>query len=517
MELETIYRACRTILGAKAWNSLIAGSDAKTVPLRLAQDGTSQRVPPYLADLAALEWAVHSVRTEGWAATSKAEETVLNPTLSLVAARWTNLPDLLEKCGRGAREPEPGTEHVLVWNMPETGEICLQAATQEDLLVLKMVEERIDAKVVAALGGISLRSVRDAVDRANEKGLVMMPPTRITRGSDFTTVAGQVYTDVHVFTLQWHLTQRCDLRCRHCYDRTDRQELPLDRSLDILDDFDRFCAEKRVRGAITFTGGDPLLHPHFGTMYKAAADHGFGTAILGNPTERTVLEYLLTIAKPEFFQVSLEGLETHNDRMRGPGHFRRTLAFLEVLRDLGVYSMVMLTLTEENMKEVLPLARSLQGKTDVFHFNRLSRSGMGADLNLPSREEYRSFLEEYVAASQKNPVMGLKDNLLNAVLVDKSEKPFGGCTGFGCGAAFNFMTLLPDGEVHACRKFPSLIGNVLQASFSDIYDSESASRYRQRPGACRGCDLRATCGGCLAVIQTHGLDISKDRDPLCFR
>ena len=33
-------------------------------------------------------------------------------------------------------------------------------------------------------------------------------------------------------------------------------------------------------------------------------------------------------------------------------------------------------------------------------------------------------------------------------------EPFGGCTGFGCGAAFNFMAVLPDGEVHACRKVP---------------------------------------------------------------
>jgi hypothetical protein len=51
--------------------------------------------------------------------------------------------------------------------------------------------------------------------------------------------------------------------------------------------------------------------------------------------------------------------------------------------------------------------------------------------------------------------MGLKDNLLNLVLAEGGEAPFGGCTGNGCGAAFNFVTLLSDGEVHACRKFPS--------------------------------------------------------------
>jgi selenobiotic family peptide radical SAM maturase len=330
------------------------------------------------------------------------------------------------------------------------------------------------------------------------------------------TDGSRAYMDAHRLTLQWHLTQKCDLSCRHCYDRSDREELPLARSLDILDDLGRFCETKHVRGAVTFSGGNPLLYPRFAALYKAAVDHGFSVAILGNPVERPVLQELLEVAKPDFFQVSLEGPEARNDHMRGTGHFRRTLRFLDTLRDFGIFSMVMLTLTEENVNKILPLAASLQDKVDVFHFNRLSRTGMGMDLSLPSRERYRSFLEEYVAASRENPVLGLKDNLLNIVLAERGEAPFGGCTGFGCGAAFNFLTLLPDGEIHACRKFPSLLGNVLHASLRAIYDSEEASGYRRRPAVCRGCALRAMCGGCLAVIQTHNLDISKDRDPLCF-
>jgi selenobiotic family peptide radical SAM maturase len=521
MEIERIYPACRSILGQRGWAELTSHPDTQskpeTVPLLLAQMIGRRRIPPHIGDLAALEWAIYATKAKTWNAIEAMEDTIINPTLSLLTLRWKHLLNLLQSVTTGSLPPEPGEEHILVWKVPGTGEVQACTPTQEDLLVLKMVEERIESRTVASTGGLPLRSVHDAVDRAGAKGLVMLPPPRITRGSDFMAAAGRAYTDAHVFTLQWHLTQRCHLSCRHCYDRTDRQELPLGRSLDILDDFDRFCKAKRVRGAVTFTGGDPLLYPDFSTLYGAAADHGFATAILGNPTGRAVLEHLLTIAKPDFFQVSLEGLEEYNNCMRGKGHFKRTLIFLEVLRDLGIYSMVMLTLTEGNMKEVLPLARSLQGKTDVFHFNRLSRSGMGADLNLPSREEYRSFLKEYIAASRENSVMGLKDNLLNLVLVAQGEAPFGGCTGFGCGAAFNFVTLLPDGELHACRKFPSLIGNILQASFSEIYDSANAARYRQRPEACRGCDLRATCGGCLAVIQTNGLDISKERDPLCFR
>lgn len=86
----------------------------------------------------------------------------------------------------------------------------------------------------------------------------------------------------------------------------------------------------------------------------------------------------------------------------------------------------------------------------------------------------------------------------------------------GCGAAFNFVALLPDGQVHACRKFPSLIGNIHDRSLADIYDCPEAQRYRLGPASCRDCRIRHVCGGCLAVIDSAGLDWKQDRDPCCF-
>jgi radical SAM protein with 4Fe4S-binding SPASM domain len=112
--------------------------------------------------------------------------------------------------------------------------------------------------------------------------------------------------------------------------------------------------------------------------------------------------------------------------------------------------------------------------------------------------------------------MGLKDNLINIIRSEKNMPPFGGCTGYGCGAAFNFVALLPDGEVHACRKFPSLIGNMLQNSLTDIYHSRLARRYRDGSRACRDCNLNIVCRGCLASTYSQGLDVFKDKDPFCF-
>jgi selenobiotic family peptide radical SAM maturase len=178
--------------------------------------------------------------------------------------------------------------------------------------------------------------------------------------------------------------------------------------------------------------------------------------------------------------------------------------------------MVMLTLTRDNLAQVLPLARLLEDRTDAFTFNRLSTVGEGAKLLMPEKTAFESFLREYDAAAARNPKMGLKDNLNNIIRQEKGDALFGGCTGHGCGAAFNFLALLPDGEVHACRKFPSLIGNITKNNLYDIYHNELAARYRAGGRACRNCRLNLVCRGCLAIVHSLGLDVFTDKDPFCF-
>lgn len=317
------------------------------------------------------------------------------------------------------------------------------------------------------------------------------------------------------FTLQWHLTNRCEASCRHCYDRTQIAELPLDAAIRVLDGLVAFCRLRRVRGQVCLTGGNPFLFPSFREVYRATAARGFPVSILGNPVPEAWLRPVLDVVPPVSYQVSLEGLEATNDAIRGEGHFARTLEFLVLLRRLGVRSHVMLTLHRSNLDEVLPLAERLRGVSDRFTFNRLAPVGAGVGLPLPTREEYERFLREWAAAARTNRHLGRKENLLGLVRCE-GARPSRGCTGHGCGAAFNFVAVLPDGEVHACRKLPSPIGHLSRQSLADVWASPEARRYREGSRACRWCGLRSTCGGCLAVAHGVGLSPLEDRDPHCF-
>lgn len=240
-------------------------------------------------------------------------------------------------------------------------------------------------------------------------------------------------------------------------------------------------------------------------------------AILGNASDRATIEKLAAIQMPAYYQVSLEGLEPHNDKIRGAGNYRRTVEFLKTLTEMGVPNMVMLTLTRHNMDQVIPLAEKLEGTTGGLTFNRLALFGAGANLELPLPDEYRVFLETYAAALKNHPVLTLKDSLLNTIFELENSGLFGGCAGYGCGAAFNFVSILSDGEVHACRKFPSRIGDICTQSLEDVYNSAAAIRYRGGSSACAGCSLNAVCRGCPAVTTSLGLDPFAAKDPFCFK
>ena len=526
---DQVFPICRKQLKAKQWekivNRLPQAPSLRSLLDYLAQENLGdenpeEMLPGFLSDLAQVEWALFSLRQSKQDLPSKTEKLTLNPTLKMIEVDWTHIPGLVdERQNSPSGTPQPGEDIVLAWRLPSKDNIQVRSATAEDLLVLKMVAEGIDAHTVADAGGLPLGAVDAALERAVDKGMILAPPSRIHRDTArYAVEEGEEspFVSASVFTLQWHITQACDLHCKHCYDRSSRSTVSLEQGIHILDDLRTFCRERHVRGQVSFTGGNPLLHPQFTELYRSAVDRGLAVAVLGNPTTKETMENLLAIERPVFFQVSLEGLEKYNDMIRGAGHFQNVMTFLGVLKDLGVPSKVMLTLTKGNLDQVLPLAERLRDLTTDFTFNRLSMVGEGANLELPDKEDYAAFLEAYMEASRQNPIMGWKDNLINIVCHQQGLKPFGGCTGYGCGAAFNFLAVLSDGEVHACRKFPSPIGNVYDQGIADIYASPLADRYRRGPQSCNTCSLRLVCRGCLAIAYSHGMDVFEEHDPFCF-
>ena len=519
--LKNIYSSSQVLLGQNNWRRLLTHSSVRlrpeSLPAKLGACVKKLKLPGFLAELAALEWALHKVSKSDIKTGYAPRNFRLNPTLELLHLSWKLSPFFIPK-KRIPSKPKKKEEWVLAWKDARSKKINFKSASSSELLAIKIVAGKIPLSRAAKAGNAKIWHIETALSEAAKAGLLIAPRPRIRRDTAIFNKRAAI-TNKHIFsdifTLQWHITHACDLHCKHCYDRSRRSPLTFNRGVRLLDDLKDFCRHYRVEGHVCFTGGNPFLYPHFKKLYAAAAERGFSISILGNPTPKAQLKEIIDIAAPEYFQISLEGLKTHNDAIRGAGHFQKAMKFLKTLRRLKVSSAVMLTLTNENIDQIIPLAEKLSNLSDYFTFNRLSQVGKGASLKLASPEKYASFLRQYITKSRNNPIMGFKDNLINIVLRKKNMPVFSGCTGYGCGAAFNFLAVLADGEVHACRKFPSLIGNILKQNISQIYESRLARRYRKGSRGCNRCIIRHICGGCLAISYSHGKNIFKDTDPYC--
>ena len=156
------------------------------------------------------------------------------------------------------------------------------------------------------------------------------------------------------FSFQWHITDECDQRCRHCYIFSGDPRRKLDsmtwkqlqetfyNCLDFCDVHDRLPY-------FYLTGGDPILHPDFWRLLKLFHKHAIPFTIMGNPfhlNDRVCGE--LKSSGCQKYQLSLDGLWETHDWFRKRGSFDCTLEKIGCINRAGIRSVVMTTVSRAN-------------------------------------------------------------------------------------------------------------------------------------------------------------------------
>lgn len=120
------------------------------------------------------------------------------------------------------------------------------------------------------------------------------------------------------FSFQWHITDDCDQRCKHCYifsennckalDSMNREQLR-DTFYNCLD----FCKVYDRMPYFYITGGDPILHPNFWELLKLMNRHKIKFTILGNPFHLNdeVCRELLQLCDKKFKEYEAQGCATY--------------------------------------------------------------------------------------------------------------------------------------------------------------------------------------------------------------
>jgi len=334
------------------------------------------------------------------------------------------------------------------------------------------------------------------------------------------------------FAFQWHITDSCDQRCEHCYIFSEGHpkliEMPLERAEQVIDGCEDMCRKMKRLPYFYITGGDPILHKDFWTILAMLKKRDIPFTILGNPFHLTdeVCQRLKENGCQKY-QLSIDGMRETHDSIRKPGSFDTTIEKIDVIRRNGLRCAIMTTVSGTNIKEIPDIIDLVVAKhVDVFAFGRYCPTSTDKSTHIEP-EEYRDFLgtiwQKFEQYKDCGTTFNLKDHLWTLFLYEKGlfkipEDADKDTIYDGCHCGDCHITILPTGQVMACRRFNSPVGNVLKEPIYDIYHGEKMNAYRQfeKFEKCSKCELLRWCRGCPAVAYgyTHRFYAP---DPQCWK
>lgn len=347
----------------------------------------------------------------------------------------------------------------------------------------------------------------------------------------------QVKDDPHkkknLFHLQWHITDACNLRCKHCYseDNTIR-DLPLQQLKEIFDKYIKAILKWNMIGEVSLTGGEPVLRDDFFELldyiHKRWKEHPiFSVSLMSNGT--TITEELVSQLKSYWpllpsVQVSMDGVhkETH-EALRGRGVYERTKASFSLFNEQGFGTALHYVVHKQNYKDafhILEFGEELNVKRITL--SRLVPEGRGKNLGMLSQSELKElwihlcekcldfYPKDVFLARSRCDLWHLVDiaSSLYSLKWGAQEETFPSYLHIGqrCPIGINGLVVDPDGTVLPCKRLPIPIGNITQDTFFKIwYSSQLLWKFRYRQlymkGKCKECpflvdeELRHLCAG----------------------
>jgi radical SAM/SPASM domain protein of ACGX system len=335
------------------------------------------------------------------------------------------------------------------------------------------------------------------------------------------------------FAFQWHITDRCDQRCEHCYifaagNNIQLAEMPWANIQCVLDNCMDMCKQLGRIPYFYITGGDPILHGDFWRLLELLNSRDISFSIMGNPFHLTSEACsMLKAYGCERYQLSIDGLRETHDGIRKPGSFDATLGKIQTIREAGIRSVIMTTVSATNVHEIPSIIDLVvEYGVNVFAFARYCPTGKDGDTHIEP-DEYRKLLDacwsKFEMYKGSGTTFNLKDHLWTLYLHERGlfTIPDGlddGMIYSGCNCGINHLTILPNGDVYACRRMDSVVGNVFADRLVDVFLCDDMDRYRDfgKFEKCSKCELMRFCRGCPAVAYgyTHN---SYSADPQCWK
>ena len=330
----------------------------------------------------------------------------------------------------------------------------------------------------------------------------------------------------------WNITNRCNLRCRHCYQDAAHQaapdELGPEQRLAVVDELGRNYVPM-----LAIAGGEPTICPDLLPALRRARQWKMHTTIATNGATMTPkLAAELAEAGCRYVEISLDSVDAaRHDAFRGvPGMWERSVRGAKVVAATsGLRLGIAMCVHRDNYAEVrdmIELAISL-GAGCFAHFNFIpvgrGLKMVAGDIAPAQREELLGLLNQYMQAGRIG-VISTAPQLGRTCLMQATREAHrvacshaGSGSGSkarvvakylgGCGAGRTYVCIEPNGDCTPCVYLPHrVMGNIARQGLGEIFRAgwyDLLNDRSRRSDHCGRCDFAQYCGGCRARSDAY--------------
>jgi len=304
------------------------------------------------------------------------------------------------------------------------------------------------------------------------------------------------------FYVRFHVTHRCNYRCRMCgQHRTSSErtgELPLSAIRAVAERIARMRAYH-----IVITGGEPFLRPDLPDVIAAFRQHNLSIRVQTNGGPQVTSQMLAQCARAGLCDISVS-LDTLNPSLqdeicqsrRVVDHALRTMQLGQQLLPHGI-SQANIVASAYNFAELPDLVRFFYHRGMYTYITPVMiERGHATGRSFRFRGQDASFKPEDMDADVCHRILdeliGLRRlgfGLTNSTRYLRDYKSYltNGQSSWRCEAGILTLDILPDGSVCPCKEKPP-IGNILDEGFPQYYRSPAyLQRVRKITSACQGC------------------------------
>lgn len=284
--------------------------------------------------------------------------------------------------------------------------------------------------------------------------------------------------------IQWKMTMKCNLKCKHCYlGEMPNTCLPDDKLMEIAKKINDFGVME-----VTLTGGEIFTVNCIDEIIQYFHDNEIKMVLFTNAIlTKEHREFLASLKNKNLikFIVSVDGTKDAHEAIRGKGTYDVTLQNLKMLTQLGYKVSVNMVLQKSNYATLFELVEDLN-KVGVVNLQLSELIPMGTatkDMCM-SVEDFKALQSIFRKINEVYKTSNIyyyadDNNSESEIYLLNEDKILNfGQEKWKCGAGLGKGTITYKGDVVCCPFMEHYkLGNVLKDSLTNIWDSETRYKF----------------------------------------